>query len=104
MPLIARVCHDNRVSTTSEAMRSGSPRQTSKGLDFSTKKRWSPFQDNQRFLKGRVGVEPTRDGFAIRCLSHLATTPVSTIQIVNEAVCGNFNVHSASPIYTESIG
>ena len=22
-----------------------------------------------------VGVEPTRDGFAIRCLSHLATTP-----------------------------
>ncbi len=22
-----------------------------------------------------MGVEPTRDGFAIRCLSHLATTP-----------------------------
>jgi hypothetical protein len=25
--------------------------------------------------EGRVGVEPTRDGFAIRCLSHLATAP-----------------------------
>ncbi len=25
--------------------------------------------------KGPVGVEPTRDGFAIRCLSHLATAP-----------------------------
>lgn len=27
------------------------------------------------FQKGPVGVEPTRDGFAIRCLSHLATAP-----------------------------
>lgn len=25
--------------------------------------------------KGRVGVEPTHDGFAIRCLSHLAIPP-----------------------------
>lgn len=32
--------------------------------------------------KGRVGVEPTRDGFAIRCLSHLAIPPNSwTIQV-----------------------
>jgi hypothetical protein len=29
----------------------------------------------RRFLKGREGVEPSRDGFAIRCLSHLATAP-----------------------------
>gem|GEM_PF-5623755 len=29
----------------------------------------------QRFEEGRVGVEPTRDGFAIRCLSHLAIPP-----------------------------
>jgi hypothetical protein len=25
--------------------------------------------------EGREGVEPSRDGFAIRCLSHLATAP-----------------------------
>ncbi len=36
-------------------------------------------EENEGFLcdgeKASVGVEPTRDGFAIRCLSHLATTP-----------------------------
>ena len=26
--------------------------------------------------KGRAGVEPAHDGFAIRCLSHLATAPI----------------------------
>ena len=32
--------------------------------------------ENEGFrVEASVGVEPTRDGFAIRCLSHLATTP-----------------------------
>ena len=32
--------------------------------------------ENEGFREeASVGVEPTRDGFAIRCLSHLATTP-----------------------------
>ena len=30
---------------------------------------------NAVFREGREGVEPSRDGFAIRCLSHLATAP-----------------------------
>ena len=35
-----------------------------------------------------VGVEPTRDGFAIRCLSHLATTPKAggNVVVVSQGV------------------
>jgi hypothetical protein len=47
-----------------------------------TPQRTKPFgralkASTERLCKeGRVGVEPTRDGFAIRCLSHLATAPL----------------------------
>ena len=47
--------------------------------DRETKKPHFP-AENEAFRESEnseasVGVEPTRDGFAIRCLSHLATTP-----------------------------
>lgn len=40
------------------------------------KRRFSVTRKCRLREEGREGVEPSRDGFAIRCLSHLATAPV----------------------------
>lgn len=51
------------------------------------------------FGEGREGVEPSRDGFAIRCLSHLATAPSEIWEC-----WARFREPSVPDFYNECIG
>ena len=77
------------------------------------------FRITSVFCKGRVGVEPTRDGFAIRCLSHLAIPPIcgpnvenligtlpprQTFILSNHTNCVKFDASGSVATCTECIG